>query len=93
MGEVLSLIYDLLNRLPLEMAFIWMILLFFAGKFIHLGQLGLCGRGIPVLSARTRWADFSGRFLSYVLIGAGLALIGGFVYWLTHALYLRSIGA
>jgi len=31
-----SFIYDLLNRLPLEMAFIWMFLLFFAGKFIHL---------------------------------------------------------
>jgi|GEM_PF-4899868 len=91
MSEAPSLIYDLLNRLPLEMAFIWLILLFFAGKFSHLGLLGLYGRGVPVLNSRTRWAGLFSRLFSYLLVATGATIAVGFVYWLVHAVLVRML--
>ncbi len=92
MGAKRRMLYDLLNNWPLALASFWMFVLFFAGKFVHLGQLGLCGRGVPVTSSRTRWAGAIGRGFSAASIAIGVTLIGGLADWLFHAIYVRFPG-
>ncbi len=49
------MLYDLLHYWPLELITFWVFPLFFAFKFVHLGLLGLWGRGLPISSSRHRW--------------------------------------
>ena len=69
---------------------LWLFPLFFAYKAIELGRLGLCGRGLPVTSSRTRWQSHIGRTFAAALVVAGGATFLGFAYWLIAALSSAS---
>ncbi len=92
MNDAVTMVYDILNRWPLEMWFPWLIVLFFTSKIIHLGRLGLLGRGIPVTSSRHRWAGVLGGGLASLMIAFGVGLAGCFAYWLVHAVFVRISG-
>jgi hypothetical protein len=79
------MLYDLLHHWPLELVTFWLFPLFFAYKFIELGLLGLCGRGLPIRDSRYRWSGAPGKVFSAALILAGAVLCAAFAYWLCVA--------
>jgi hypothetical protein len=68
---------------------LWLFPLFLAYKAIELGRLGLCGRGLPVTSSKTRWKNLPGRAFAFLLVVGGSATFLGFTYWLMAAVYKR----
>ncbi len=69
-------------EMPFALLPFWLFPLFFAYKFVHLGLLGMWGRGIPVTSSHRRWSNWSGKLASVVLIGIGGFVWGTFATWL-----------
>jgi hypothetical protein len=83
------MLYDLLHHWPLELITFWLFPLFFAWKFVHLGLIGFCGRGIPISSSRRRWTGPPNRIFSVALIVAGVVICAAFAYWLCVAIFQR----